>query len=123
MIVASGCSKIGRGGKWSSALGSLIRLYRRNAGLVLNGSQRVLVRQGLRSDEAGAQKIGVPAGIPVLGLDALASAAYGPEAALTVLLPLGLAGLVYIVPISLAIVALLLIVQFSCRQTIAAYPS
>lgn len=68
------------------------------------------------------ERIGPLAGIPVLGLDALASAAYGPEAALTVLLVLGTAGLRYIAPLTAVIVALLLIVQFSYRQTLAAYP-
>src|SRR5207302_11057851 len=57
-----------------------------------------------------------------LGLDALASAAYGPEAALTLLIPLGAAGLVFIGPISALIIVLLLVVYFSYRQTIAAYP-
>jgi hypothetical protein len=36
----------------------------------------------LATDEAEKQHIGPFAGIPVLGLDALSSAAYGPEAAL-----------------------------------------
>jgi amino acid transporter len=58
----------------------------------------------------------------MLGLDALGSAAYGPEAALTLLIPLGAAGLGYIGPISALIIALLLVVYFSYRQTIAAYP-
>ena len=73
------------------------------------------------SDER-AQQIGVVKGIPIFGLDALSSAAYGPEAALTLLIPLGLVGLNYIVPVSLSIIALLLIVFFSYRQTIDAYP-
>src|SRR5215470_19750189 len=73
------------------------------------------------SDERGEQ-IGVSAGIPIFGLDALSSAAYGPEAALTLLIPLGLAGVAYIVPISASIIALLAIVYFSYRQTVAAYP-
>jgi amino acid transporter len=76
----------------------------------------------LASDEEGEQRVGVLAGIPMLGLDALASAAYGPEAALTLLIPLGAAGLGYIGPISALIIALLLVVYFSYRQTIAAYP-
>jgi amino acid transporter len=62
------------------------------------------------------------AGIPIFGLDALSSAAYGPEAALTLLIPLGLMGVKYIVPVSTAIVILLVIVYFSYRQTIEAYP-
>jgi amino acid transporter len=76
----------------------------------------------LASKEARAEKIGPAAGIPIFGLDALSSAAYGPEAALTLLIPLGAAGVVYIVPISFSIIVLLTIVYFSYRQTIAAYP-
>src|SRR5580698_7003733 len=73
------------------------------------------------SDERG-EHIGVAAGIPIFGLDALTSAAYGPEAAMTLLIPLGLAGAGYIVPVISAILILLVIVFFSYRQTIAAYP-
>jgi len=76
----------------------------------------------LATSEERAEHIGPIAGIPVFGLDALSSAAYGPEAALTLLIPLGLLGVHYIVPVSAAIVALLTIVYFSYRQTIDAYP-
>src|SRR5262245_34862395 len=76
----------------------------------------------LASDEEGEQRVGVLAGIPMLGLDALGSAAYGPEAALTLLIPLGAAGLGYMGPISALIIVLLLVVYFSYRQTIVAYP-
>jgi amino acid transporter len=76
----------------------------------------------LASREAGEQRIGVAAGVPTFGLDALSSAAYGPEAALTVLLPFGAAGLSFIFPITVAIVILLGVVYLSYRQTIAAYP-
>ncbi|MGI8742447.1 MAG: APC family permease [Bryobacteraceae bacterium] len=76
----------------------------------------------LASSEESAERIGVAKGVPVFGLDALGSAAYGPEAALTLLIPLGVAGLAYIIPVSLTITALLGIVFFSYRQTIAAYP-
>jgi amino acid transporter len=78
--------------------------------------------KSLASDEEGENRVGVLAGIPLLGLDALGSAAYGPEAALTLLLPLGAAGQLYVGPITTLIVILLLIVYFSYRQTIAAYP-
>ena len=77
----------------------------------------------LASTEEEDQKIGPLAGVPVLGLDALSSAAYGPEAALTLLLPLGALGLVHVLPISGIVVAVLLIVYFSYRQTISAYPN
>ena len=76
----------------------------------------------LATSEERAEHIGPLAGIPVFGLDALSSAAYGPEAALTLLIPLGLVGVHYIVPVSAAIVGLLFIVYFSYRQTIDTYP-
>lgn len=66
--------------------------------------------------------IGPGTGIPVLGLDALASAAYGPEAALTLLIAVGAAGPSYSLPILAIICTILVIVYFSYRQTIAAYP-
>ena len=84
--------------------------------------QDLLFGRPLATSEERAEHIGPIAGIPVFGLDALSSAAYGPEAALTLLIPLGLLGVHYIVPISAAIVALLTIVYFSYRQTIDAYP-
>jgi amino acid transporter len=77
----------------------------------------------LRSDADRQQRVGPAAGIPIFGLDALSSAAYGPEAALTLLIPLGAAGLAYILPIGISVVVLLGIVYFSYRQTIAAYPN
>ena len=82
----------------------------------------ILLGRPLASCEARAEQIGATSGIPIFGLDALSSAAYGPEAALTLLLPLGVAGVAYIVPISVSVIVLLGIVYFSYRQTIAAYP-
>lgn len=82
----------------------------------------LLLGRPLASEEARAEQIGAAAGIPIFGLDALSSAAYGPEAALTLLIPLGLVGVGYIVPISASIIVLLAIVYFSYRQTIQAYP-
>jgi len=77
----------------------------------------------LATSEERAEHIGPTSGIPVFGLDALSSAAYGPEAALTLLIPLGVAGIAHIVPISFAIIGLLAIVYFSYCQTIDAYPN
>lgn len=76
----------------------------------------------LPSTAERAESVGPIAGIPIFGLDALSSAAYGPEAALTLLIPLGMMGIAHIVPISLAIIGLLAIVFFSYLQTIDAYP-
>jgi amino acid transporter len=82
----------------------------------------VLFGRPLASSEDEGQRITPTQGIPTFGLDALSSAAYGPEAALTILLPLGLLGVRYVVPLTAAIIGLLVIVYFSYRQTIAAYP-
>ena len=81
-----------------------------------------LIGRPIATSDERAEQIGIAKGIPIFGLDALSSAAYGPEAALTLLIPLGIAGISYIVPITACIVALLIIVFFSYRQTIAAYP-
>jgi amino acid transporter len=76
----------------------------------------------LPTSDGRAESVGPAAGVAVFGLDALSSAAYGPEAALTLLLPLGAAGVAYIEPISLSVIVLMTIVFFSYRQTIEAYP-
>jgi amino acid transporter len=85
--------------------------------------RRLLLGRALANREQAERKIGAFEGVPAMGLDALGSAAYGPEAALTVLIPLGAAGLAYVGPIIVAIVSLLAIIYLSYRQTIAAYPS
>jgi Amino acid permease len=82
----------------------------------------ILFGKPLPTWDERAEHLGVGTGIPIFGLDALSSAAYGPEAALTLLIPLGAAGIAYIVPISASVIGLLIIVYFSYRQTIAAYP-
>ena len=70
----------------------------------------VLFGRPLASSEDEGERITPTQGIPTFGLDALSSAAYGPEAALTILLPLGLVGVQYVVPLTFAIIALLVIV-------------
>jgi amino acid transporter len=82
----------------------------------------ILLGKPLATSDERAEQIGTYSGIPIFGLDALSSAAYGPEAALTLLIPLGALGIAYIVPVSASIIVLLTIVYFSYRQTIAAYP-
>src|ERR1700693_5178292 len=83
----------------------------------------LIVGKPIATSDERAEQIGPAQGIPIFGLDALSSAAYGPEAALSLLMPLGLIGVHYIVPVSAAIITLLVIVYFSYLQTIAAYPS
>ena len=77
----------------------------------------------LATSEERAEHIGAAAGVPIFGLDALTSAAYGPETALALLIPLGAMGVEHLLPIVVTVLCLLVIVFFSYRQTIAAYPN
>src|ERR1700737_3048674 len=82
----------------------------------------LILGRPLASEEDKDGLVGPLAGVSVFGLDALSSAAYGPEAALTVLIPLGIAGIGFSLPITIAVSAILTIVYFSYRQTISGYP-
>ena len=62
-------------------------------------------------------------GLAALSLDALSSVAYGPEAIVVVLVAAGTVGLEYTLPVTLAIVVLLIVLVVSYRQVIAAFPS
>ena len=77
----------------------------------------------LASNEHDTRKIGWFEAVPAMGLDGLGSASYGPEAALTILTPLGAASLAWIGPVMMPIVLLLMILYLSYRQTVVAYPS
>lgn len=82
----------------------------------------LLFGKPLPTSDERAEQIGPAAGLGLFGIDALSSAAYGPEAALVLLIPLGFDGLKYVLPVMTAIIILLTIVYFSYRQTIEAYP-
>ncbi len=81
-----------------------------------------LLGKSLASKDEQQQKVGPWTGVSMLGLDGLSSAGYGPEAAATILIPLGIAGSKFVVPITVAIVVLLTLLYLSYRQTISAYP-
>lgn len=84
---------------------------------------RKIFGRRLASWEEEEQELGVVTGVPVLGLDALASIGYGPEAALAVLMPLGVPGLAYFPFIIIAVMVTLAALYLSYLQTIAAYPT
>src|SRR5712691_7929002 len=85
--------------------------------------KRLLVGEPIPSHLAHHERLSRVTGLAVLSSDALSSVAYATEAILLVLLIGGQAALGYATPISLLIATLLLIVAFSYRQTIFAYPS
>jgi amino acid transporter len=86
--------------------------------------KRLVVGRPLASaDEAHTRLIKVVA-LAVFASDAISSTAYATEEILHVLVPVAAAdALEYLIPISLVVVPLLVIVSFSYRQTIHAYPS
>lgn len=83
----------------------------------------ILLGRRLANREHRERKIGAFEGVPAMGLDGLGSSSYGPEAALTVLMPLGAASIAYVGWVMAPIVALLLVLFASYWQTIRAYPN
>jgi amino acid transporter len=83
---------------------------------------RLLVGPPLRARDVSREQITPVEGLPALSLDALTSVAYGPEAIIVVLAVAGATALHLVLPITIAIVALLAILVFSYRQVIDAYP-
>ena len=82
----------------------------------------MLVGPPLRTRDISREQITPVEGLPALSLDALTSVAYGPEAIIVVLAAAGAGALHLVLPITIAIVALLAILVFSYRQVIDAYP-
>ncbi len=83
----------------------------------------VLIGRRLRNRDLDTRKLGWFEAVPAMGLDGLGSASYGPEAALTIMIPLGAAGLGWVGWVMAPIVALLAILYLSYRQTVVAYPT
>src|SRR5512134_3422284 len=81
-----------------------------------------LIGRPLSTADAPHQTIGKRVGLAVFASDALSSTAYATQEILGILAVAGVAALVHVFPISIAIVILLLIVTISYEQTIHAYP-
>ena len=81
-----------------------------------------LIGRPLQTADAPHQTIGKAVGLAVFASDALSSTAYATQEILVILAAAGTVAFGYLVPISLAIVALLAIVTLSYEQTIHAYP-
>ena len=85
----------------------------------------VLFGRRLRTDQEMHERLTNPIALAVFASDALSSVAYATEEMLVVLLAAGLGAAAFgaLVPLSAGIVLLLVILVFSYRQTIKAYPS
>jgi len=89
---------------------------------VFNPLRRVLLGSLLPSSQAPHERLSKVTGLSVLSSDALSSVAYATDAMLAVLVPAGLLAVGATRPLTFLIAALLVIVTFSYRQTIHAYP-
>ncbi len=88
----------------------------------LSRIKQILQGPALSVRQAATEQITPVEGLSALSLDALTSVAYGPEAILVVLAAAGTTALHLILPITIAIVLLLVILVISYRQVIDAYP-
>jgi amino acid transporter len=89
----------------------------------LAGLKRLLVGSPISTAHADHERLSRATGLAVLSSDALSSVAYATEEILRVLMIGGAAALSLSTPVSAVIALLLLIVAFSYRQTIFAYPT
>jgi amino acid transporter len=85
--------------------------------------KRILVGRPLPTDQQHHQRLRKIVALAVFASDPISSTAYATEAIILVLMSAGAAALTLSIPICIAIIALLLIVGFSYRQTIHAYPN
>ena len=86
--------------------------------------QSLFLGKALKTTELESEKFSPLWGLPILSSDAISSVAYASEEILMVLIPiLGIAAYKPMLYIALAIIALLLILVFSYRQTIDQYPN
>ncbi len=83
---------------------------------------QLLKGRAVKSSESSKEHINPIEGLSALSLDALTSVAYGPQAMLIVLAGSGLAGLHYMLPITLVIAVLLAVLVTSYRQVIEVFP-
>jgi amino acid transporter len=85
-----------------------------------------LLGEPLTNDQLAHERLGKPTALAVFASDALSSTAYATEEILRTLLLVGGIGILafdYVMPITIAMTLVLVILIFSYRQTIKAYPS
>jgi len=86
------------------------------------GARRILFGRVLSTHEELEQRLPKWKALAVFSSDVMSSVAYATEASMFTLLGVGAVAFAWLMPISLLIVGLLLLVTFSYRQTIRAYP-
>jgi amino acid transporter len=91
-------------------------------GRVFQRVHRTLIGNPIESAQAIHERLSKSKALAVFSSDALSSTAYATEEILLILVVAGAAAYTTLIPIGIAIAALLAIVVFSYRQTINAYP-
>jgi amino acid transporter len=91
--------------------------------MMIDTLKRILVGRPLDTAAQQHQRLRKLIALAVFASDPISSNAYATEAIMLVLLTAGVTALNLSIPICIAIITLLLIVGFSYRQTIHAYPS
>jgi amino acid transporter len=85
--------------------------------------KRLLLGPPLVSEQLASERLGKPTALAVLSSDVMSSSAYATEEILVVLFPyIGLAAFSMLVPITLAIIGVLVLVTLLYRQVVQAYP-
>jgi amino acid transporter len=92
-------------------------------GLAWSSLKQILLGKPIPSHLAQHERLTKTTGLAVLSSDALSSVAYATEEILRTLLLAGVSALALVTPIGAVILGLLLLVAFSYRQTIHAYPN
>jgi amino acid transporter len=86
--------------------------------------KRILIGRPLKNEALHGEKFGILWGLPILSSDAISSVAYAGQEILLVLFPaIGLLAFKQLTFISGGIIALLIILTLSYRQTIESYPN
>jgi amino acid transporter len=91
-------------------------------GFAVGALKHLLVGKPIPSHQAHTERYTKASGLAILSSDALSSVAYATEEILRTLLIAGTASLWLVTPIGCVIVGLMLVIGFSYRQTIHAYP-
>lgn len=90
---------------------------------MLYRTKHFLIGSPLANEQAIHERLTKVKALAVLSSDVISSVAYATEAGMASLIFAGSAALIYIAPITLAIIVLLAIVTLSYSQTIPAYPN
>ena len=84
--------------------------------------KRLLLGEPLVNEQLESERLSSPIAMGVLSCDMISSSAYGTEEMLTVLVPaVGLAAFTLVIPVTLVILAILIIVTLSYREVVMVY--